>query len=84
MPAGKAHEALERTTDDSEVGGWHIPVGPRQETTRAAKMGRREAWARFLAYDVSTPLHASANHILKPALTFGHPSASQGSCKSMQ
>lgn len=35
----------------------------------AAKMGRREAWARFLAYDVSTqpPLHSQ--HPASPACT---------------
>lgn len=55
--AVKAHQAMDHQTDDSEAAGaWHIPAGPRQETNRAAKMGRREAWARFLAYDVSPAL----------------------------
>ena len=65
--AGKAHEALERGSDDSEAAGaWHIPAGPRQEGNVAAKMGRREAWARFLAYDVSA----------LPPLDFRHPASS--------
>jgi hypothetical protein len=62
--AGKAHEALERQTDDSEsLGAWHIPAGPRQDASRGAKMGRREAWARFLAYDVSSSFRLCTVHI---------------------
>ena len=66
--AGKAHEALERGSDDSEAAGaWHIPAGPRQEGNVAAKMGRREAWARFLAYDVSTLPPLDSQHPALPA-----------------
>ncbi|CAK0784807.1 hypothetical protein CVIRNUC_008011 [Coccomyxa viridis] len=59
---GKAHEALERGSDDSEAAGaWHIPAGPRQEGNVAAKMGRREAWARFLAYDAAVQMCVKAS-----------------------
>ena len=52
--AGKAHEALQHLNNGNESpGGWHISAMPGQDHNRAAKMGRREAWARFLAYDVS-------------------------------
>lgn len=54
MCAGKAHGALDHLYSGSESpGGWQIPAAAGQGVNGAAKMGRREAWARFLAYDVS-------------------------------
>ena len=35
---------------------WSIPAAPDPNSGTAVKMGRREAWARFLAYDVRTAL----------------------------
>ena len=60
--AGKAHEALQHLNNGNESpGGWHISAMPGQDHNRAAKMGRREAWARFLAYDVSLSSSTAAS-----------------------
>ena len=34
---------------------WSIPAAPGPGDGTAVKMGRREAWARFLAYEVRGP-----------------------------
>ena len=50
---------------------WSIPAAPDPTSGTAVKMGRREAWARFLAYEARTipsfPL--SKTLVLQPALT---------------
>ena len=50
---------------------WSIPAAPNPNSGTAVKMGRREAWARFLAYEVrGAACHKhlqSANH--PPAAT---------------
>ena len=59
---GKGHEALAHLDSGTESpGAWHIQSAHWMGTYRAAKMGRREAWARFLAYDVSLSSSVAAH-----------------------
>ncbi len=58
MQAGLAAKLPTGLTDDSErddgrpSARWSIPAAPNPCGGEAVKMGRHEAWARFLAYEV--------------------------------